>query len=100
MARRPFYYRETNGSVQLMTRRWLIHDSIGKDTEVEGDGVVGQQPMLPPGRVHEYQSSCILESPSGYMEGHYHFVCEDESGFDAQIPRFPLNAPATADPLT
>src|SRR5687767_1284942 len=52
---------------QLLRRRWLIHDSIGEDTEVEGEGVIGEQPMIEPGRIHEYRSFCILKSPSGYM---------------------------------
>lgn len=78
--------------VQLMSRRWLIHDEIGEDTEVEGEGVVGQQPLIHPGGVHEYQSSCVLKSPTGYMEGQYRFVRPDASKFEAQIPRFALHA--------
>src|SRR5678815_1197203 len=54
-------------AAQLVSRRWLIHDSIGEDTEVEGEGVVGEQPRIPPGEVHEYQSFCILKSSEGYM---------------------------------
>jgi len=79
-------------TVQLMTRHWLIHDSIGEDHEVTGDGVVGEQPTLGPGDVHEYQSFCILKSPNGHMEGTYRFVRADESLFDALIPRFVLAA--------
>jgi len=78
--------------VQLMSRRWLIHDEIGEDTEVEGEGVVGQQPLILPGAVHEYQSSCVLKSPDGYMEGQYRFVRPDASVFEAEIPRFTLHA--------
>jgi ApaG protein len=79
-------------TVQLLTRHWYIHDSIGEDTEVAGDGVVGQQPTLHPGDVHEYQSFCILKSPNGSMEGSYQFVRTDSSTFDAAIPRFLLAA--------
>ena len=79
-------------SAQLMSRRWLIHDSIGEDTEVEGAGVVGEQPVIPPGEVHEYQSFCILKSAEGYMEGHYEFVRPDSTTFRAGIPRFILSA--------
>ncbi|MBX9929680.1 MAG: Co2+/Mg2+ efflux protein ApaG [Gemmatimonadaceae bacterium] len=75
---------------QLLTRHWRIHDSIGEDTEVAGDGVVGAQPLIAPGRVHEYQSFCVLKSPSGHMEGVYRFVRPDGSRFDAAIPRFLL----------
>lgn len=76
---------------QLLSRRWLIHDSIGQDTEVVGDGVIGQQPLLRPGQVHQYQSFCVLKSSSGSMEGHYDFVREDGSTFQAIIPRFTLD---------
>ncbi|MGH7719641.1 MAG: Co2+/Mg2+ efflux protein ApaG [Gemmatimonadaceae bacterium] len=77
---------------RLLRRRWLIHDSIGEDTEIEGDGVVGQQPLIEPGEVHEYESFCVLKSPSGFMEGAYSFVRADGSGFEARIPRFLLDA--------
>jgi ApaG protein len=81
-------------SVQLMSRRWLIHDSAGDDIEVKGDGVVGEQPVIPPGHVHEYQSFCILKSGEGYMEGHYNFLAPDSTTFKAEIPRFLLSASA------
>lgn len=79
-------------TVQLLSRRWLIHDALGDDLEVVGEGVVGQQPTLPPGTVHEYSSFCVLGAATGYMEGHYTFVRADGSAFDAQIPRFELAA--------
>ena len=79
-------------SVQLLARRWLIHDAIGEDLEVAGEGVVGQQPTLAPGMVHEYNSFCVLKSPSGYMEGYYTFARRDGSRFRARIPRFTLDA--------
>ncbi|HEY0969924.1 MAG TPA: Co2+/Mg2+ efflux protein ApaG [Gemmatimonadales bacterium] len=79
--------------VQLLSRRWLIHDSMGEDLEVTGDGVVGRQPTLAPGEVHEYNSFCILKSSRGHMEGHYRFVRADGSDFEAMIPRFVLEAP-------
>jgi len=81
---------------QLVSRRWLIHDSVGEDTEVEGEGVVGEQPLIAPGQVHEYQSYCILKSGEGYMEGHYNFVTPDSTSFSAEIPRFLLSASASS----
>ena len=75
---------------QLLTRRWRIHDSIGEDIDVEGEGVVGEQPLIPPGGVHEYQSFCILKSPDGHMEGEYRFLRADRTTFEAGIPRFVL----------
>ena len=79
----------------LMSRRWLIHDSAGDDTEVEGEGVVGEQPTIVPGDVHEYQSFCILKSGEGFMEGHYNFTRADSTHFRAEIPRFILSASAS-----
>ena len=82
----------TQQSAQLISRRWRIHDSIGEDTVVAGDGVVGEQPLLVPGAVHEYQSFCVLKSANGHMEGEYRFVGADTVHFEATIPRFTLTA--------
>jgi ApaG protein len=84
-------------AAQLRTRQWLIHDSIGEETVVEGDGVVGEQPRLAPGQVHEYQSFCVLKSISGFMEGKYHFLRADGSTFAAEIPRFHLEVNGSAE---
>ncbi|MEO8946473.1 MAG: Co2+/Mg2+ efflux protein ApaG [Gemmatimonadaceae bacterium] len=85
---------------QLLSRRWLIHDDIGEDTEVMGDGVVGEQPLIPPGRVHEYQSFCVLKSGEGYMEGQYFLIRSNgdtnAETFTADIPRFTLSATGSA----
>ena len=83
---------------QLRSRRWLIHDSIGEETAVEGEGVVGEQPVLAKGQVHEYQSFCVLKSASGYMEGEYIVHRPDGSTLSAEIPRFHLEASQSAEP--
>jgi ApaG protein len=88
----------TGVTAQLRSRRWRIHDSIGEETVVEGEGVVGEQPTLGHGEVHEYQSFCVLKSETGYMEGEYCFVREDRSTFEAEIPRFLLEAKESAEP--
>ncbi|HEX5726640.1 MAG TPA: Co2+/Mg2+ efflux protein ApaG [Longimicrobiaceae bacterium] len=75
---------------QLLWRHWWIHDPVGGDTEVEGEGVVGEQPVIDPGGVHEYQSFCVLEAPEGHMEGFYEFQRPDGSVFKAPVPRFLL----------
>lgn len=85
-------------SAQLRSRRWLIHDSIGEETVVEGEGVVGEQPLLAPGQLHEYQSFCVLKSSGGWMEGQYFFQRPAGSMFPAQIPRFHLAADGSAEP--
>ncbi len=82
----------TTERVQLRSRYWRIIDGNGKLQEVRGAGVVGEQPVLAPGRVHEYRSFCVLKSPRGHMEGQYRFVRPDGSRFEAQIPRFLLDA--------
>ena len=84
-------------AAQLRTRRWHIHDPVGGDNIVEGEGVVGQQPHLNVGEVHEYSSYCVLKSSSGWMEGTYRFVRNDGSSFIAIIPRFMLKAEAPSD---
>lgn len=87
-------------TAQLLSRRWFIHDSVGEDTIVEGEGVIGEQPVLAAGQVHEYQSYCVLKSQHGYMEGQYRFVRSDGSVFDAEIPRFLLDVPETGGLLS
>lgn len=79
-------------TVQLISRHWLISDSIGEEYEVVGEGVVGEQPVLAPGAIHTYQSYCNLKSPKGAMEGSYRFFVDGEEPFDAEIPRFILDA--------
>ena len=78
---------------QLLFRHWLIHDSAGHDTEVDGEGVIGEQPLLEPGDSHEYRSYCVLRSPSGYMEGYYTFARPDGRQFRVEVPRFELSGP-------
>jgi ApaG protein len=82
--------------VQLLTRHWKITDGRGMVNHVDGDGVVGEQPVLKPGESHDYVSGCPLATPSGVMEGQYRFIREDGGTFLADIPRFKLVAPATA----
>lgn len=83
-------------TVQLLTRHWRITDGRGMVNFVEGEGVVGEQPILHPGQSHDYVSGCPLNTPHGSMEGHYTFRAEDGSLLEAAIPYFPLAAPATA----
>jgi ApaG protein len=78
--------------VQLLRRHWYIHDRGGNVTEVEGEGVVGKQPVIPPGGFHEYNSFCVLETMEGSMEGTYRMKRNSGEFFDAVIPRFTLRA--------
>jgi ApaG protein len=85
---------ENNSSeaVQLLRRRWYIHDSVAEDYEVEGDGVVGEQPVIAPGATYTYNSFSILKSYEGWMEGSYFMRKDDGQEFEVEIPRFYLQA--------
>ncbi|MBA4161066.1 MAG: Co2+/Mg2+ efflux protein ApaG [Novosphingobium sp.] len=82
--------------VQLLTRHWKITDARGMINYVEGEGVVGEQPVLRPGQSHDYVSGCPLSTAHGSMEGHYTFQAGNGELFEVAIPFFPLEAPATA----
>jgi ApaG protein len=81
-------------TVQLLTRHWIITDGRGARHTVEGEGVVGEQPMIPPGGSFDYVSGCPLSTPTGHMQGTYHMIGEDGSSFDVAIPKFALIASA------
>ncbi|MCC6828195.1 MAG: Co2+/Mg2+ efflux protein ApaG [Novosphingobium sp.] len=87
---------DSDQAVQLLTRHWRITDGRGGINIVDGEGVVGEQPLLRPGDAHDYVSGCPLTTPQGSMEGHYTFRRADGSELRAAIPFFPLAAPATA----
>ncbi|MEK8087959.1 Co2+/Mg2+ efflux protein ApaG [Aquabacterium sp. A3] len=77
-------------AAQLIGRRWLITDATGKEEEVRGLGVVGQQPFLRPGERFEYTSWTRLDTPHGVMEGTYYCMTEDARAFEAPIDAFVL----------
>src|ERR1700748_3021345 len=82
-------------SVQLLKRHWDIFDSIGDHRVVEGDGVVGETPVIEPGQKFEYNSGCNLISEIGYMKGFYTLMrLFDEKEFNVEIPRFEMIVPA------
>lgn len=78
---------------QLISRHWRIIDANEKLQEVQGMGVVGEQPHLKPGESYTYTSGVILETETGIMEGTYHMRAEDGVMFDAPIPTFALVPP-------
>jgi len=95
-----YHIRIENSSavtVQLLTRHWIITDGRGARHTVEGEGVVGEQPMIAPGASFDYVSGCPLATPTGNMQGSYHMIGEDGSAFDVAIPKFALTAPAVAE---
>jgi ApaG protein len=81
-------------TIQLLRRHWWIYDVLGQHREVEGEGVVGQQPVLEPGQVHEYVSGCTLKSGIGKMVGTYQMErIVDGTTFDVLIPEFSMMIP-------
>ena len=80
---------------QLLTRHWVITDANGKVQEVQGDGVVGEQPYLKPGEGFQYTSGTMLETSMGTMGGSYQMISDEGRHFDASIPEFLLSTPRT-----
>ena len=92
-----YHIRIENGrdeKVQLRTRHWRISDAHGMVNIVDGEGVVGETPVLVPGQSHDYVSGCELTTHLGAMEGHYTFAHDDGTLFEVAIPHFNLEAPA------
>ena len=80
-------------SAKLLTRRWIITDADNRIEEVEGEGVVGEQPTLKPGEGFRYTSGTVVETPVATMHGSYKMLAEDGNTFDTDIPQFVLSAP-------
>ncbi|HEX2764869.1 MAG TPA: Co2+/Mg2+ efflux protein ApaG [Allosphingosinicella sp.] len=94
-----YHVRIENGgrsAVQLIGREWTISDGRGAQHQVQGEGVVGEQPVIEPGGSFDYVSGCPLPTPTGWMEGQYDMINAEGRAFTAAIPRFPLVAPTVA----
>ncbi len=81
---------ESERTVQLIRRHWLITNEQAEVTEVNGEGVVGEQPTIDPGEAHTYTSGAVLKTETGTMEGSYEMVDQTGSPFRVSIPRFSL----------
>jgi len=79
-------------TVQLLHRHWIITDGTGQIREVEGPGVVGEQPVLAPGQSFKYSSWCPLSTPVGVMRGTYRMAHVNGDQFDIEIAPFSLKA--------
>jgi ApaG protein len=84
---------EGRDTVKLISRHWVITDGMGKVEEVQGPGVVGNQPVLAPGQNFEYTSGCPLTTPFGSMHGTYQMIKQGEEQFDIEIAPFTLTEP-------
>lgn len=92
-----FFYRyhikiknESPETMQLLRRRWEIRDGFDELHEVEGEGVIGQKPVLQPGDSFVYSSFCPLRTPSGTMQGSFQMMRSGMALFDAKIGVFDL----------
>lgn len=85
---------QSKDTIQLISRHWEIKDSLDHTTVVQGEGVIGQKPILLSGEKYSYSSGCLLQSPIGAMSGHYtlvNFLTMEK--FHVPIPLFNLSAP-------
>ena len=82
-----------NNSAKLISRQWIITDSHGNIQEVNGDGVVGQQPNINSGEEFTYTSGTIIKTPVGTMEGRYFMEDRNNKRFEALIVPFTLAVP-------
>src|SRR5271165_5717423 len=78
--------------VQLLSRHWIITDALEHTEEVQGPGVVGEQPVLAPGESFKYSSWCPLKTPTGMMRGTYQMARVGGQQFDIEIAPFALKA--------
>jgi ApaG protein len=76
---------------QLLNRHWWVTDGHGDVQEVQGPGVVGQQPRIPPGESFRYTSAALIATPVGAMHGYYEFQRDDGERFQVPIPAFSLS---------
>lgn len=80
-----------NDTVQLLTRKWEIYDSMNNKEIVVGDGVIGQIPIIEPNEKYTYRSNCLLQSKIGAMKGHFNMInFTSKTQFKAMVPNFQL----------
>jgi len=82
-----------NIEAQLLSRHWIITDSTGRTEHVQGEGVIGEQPVIDPGKSFRYTSAAPLRTSSGFMGGSYEMRTESGETFAAEIPNFSLDRP-------
>ena len=80
-------------TIQLVSRHWIITDGTDQVREVQGPGVVGEQPTLKPGEAFRYASGCPLPTPSGSMVGEFEMLTDEGERFEIEVPAFSLDLP-------
>lgn len=89
---------KSEDTVQLTDRYWKIFDSLNATEIVQGEGVVGQTPILKPRDVYTYKSGCILQSNIGTMKGYFTMMDTDSlKTFSVTIPSFQLTTPISSN---
>ena len=83
--------------VRLLSRHWFITDGNKHQQEVQGDGVIGQQPHILPGQSYSYSSGCLLATPVGCMEGSYMMETDQGTLFSIPISLFSLRVPGAVN---
>jgi ApaG protein len=78
----------SKGPCQLLRRHWIIVDGNGQKDEVEGEGVVGEQPLIAPGQTYQYSSYCPLPTSTGNMRGAFEFIDSKKQKFWVKVPLF------------
>ncbi len=86
---------EGDHPVQLLSRHWIITDANSHVQEVKGKGVVGEQPIIDPGKGFEYTSGTVLATQVGTMSGSYRMKVLEGGEFDVAVPQFVLSVPRT-----
>ena len=95
---------QSDQTVQLLSRHWIIQDANLKIEEIYGEGVIGEQPVIKPGESYSYTSGAILETEIGTMEGRYFLISKPKNSiednslnteFEISIPKFTLTIPRT-----
>ena len=86
-------HNEGNSPARLLTRHWVITDGDGLVQEVKGEGVIGEQPHIEPGKKFQYTSGTFMNTPVGTMHGSYKMITDSGETFDADIPHFTLAVP-------
>ena len=91
-----YFIRIANNSgkqIQLIDRHWRITNALGTTEDVTGPGVVGEQPILQPGDIFEYNSYTVLDTASGIMQGDYGMVTPEGADIKVAVPPFSLDQP-------
>lgn len=85
---------QSKDAVQLTSRHWKIYDSLNDMETLDGEGVIGEKPVIQPGNSHTYSSGCLLTSPIGAMKGHYNMTyLSNSEKFRVYIPTFKFSSP-------